>query len=134
MPDEYRSIVQECLDNLKKSFGNDKYISFFESFEVLDWNDEKEEDWQESNHYYIRLAKFDLYQYRQDHNLMEVSFYNSKELQSLYKHYSNKVKSTKSPDNRFSFYVVKDSGLSDDWDMIQSGIKFKRSLIDTNND
>ena len=64
--------------------------------------------------------------------MMDVSFYDSKELQSLYKNYSRKVKSTKSPDKRFSFYVNKENGLSDDWDIIRSGVKFKRSLIDKN--
>ena len=133
LPDEYKSIVQQCLENLKNTFKNDKYVSFNESLEVLKYNDEDSEgDYPESDYYYIRLAEFQLYEYRQDKNMMDVSFYDSKELQSLYKNYSRKVKSTKSPDKRFSFYVNKENGLSDDWDIIQSGVKFKRSLIDKN--
>lgn len=133
LPDEYKSIVQQCLENLKNTFKNDKYVSFNESLEVLKYNDEDSEgDYPESDYYYIRLAEFQLHEYRQDKNMMDVSFYDSKELQSLYKNYSRKVKSTKSPDKRFSFYVNKENGLSDDWDIIQSGVKFKRSLIDKN--
>lgn len=131
LPDEYKSIVQQCLENLKNTFKNDKYVSFNESLEVLKYNDEDSEgDYPESDYYYIRLAEFQLHEYRQDKNMMDVSFYDSKELQSLYKNYSRKVKSAKSPDKRFSFYVNKENGLSDDWDIIQSGVKFKRSLID----
>ena len=43
-----------------------------------------------------------------------------------------KIYGDRSVVNDVSFYVNKENGLSDDWDIIQSGVKFKRSLIDKN--